>query len=488
MNAEVAQSHVAAAAVASGLRARPVKHLVNGVLRTSVVEVDVVNPASAEAVASAPCANRALLDEAVHAARAAQPSWQRYRVEERRRLLLEVAALLRQNCEELASLITLEQGKPLPKAMDEVRRSAAMLEEIVSISIEPEVLRENEAGRAELHYRPLGVVGAIAPWNVPIGLAVPKIVHALYTGNTAILKPSPYTPLATLRLGEILKDVFPAGVLNIISGDDDLGQWISEHRGIDKISFTGSIATGRKVMSSSSTNLKSLTLELGGNDPAIVLDDVDVGQVAPKLLAAAFINSGQVCMAIKRLYVHENVYRPLLDQLVALTKSSVTGNGFRAGVDYGPLQNRAQLDRARQIAEEARARQAKMWSAPACRETGYFMEPTIVADIDDEARLVTEEQFAPILPVLPFRNTDEALTRANAGDFGLASSVWTSNPDRAREIAQCISAGTVWINRHVGADPHVPFGGLKQSGLGAQFGRSGLLGYMERSAVFVPHS
>lgn len=291
-----------------------------------------------------------------------------------------------------------------------------------------------------------------------------------------------------MRLGELLKDVFPRGVLNVLSGDDELGRWMSEHTGIDKISFTGSIATGRRVMASSAVNLKSLTLELGGNDPAIILDDVDVDAMAPKLFAGAFINSGQVCMAVKRAYVHQSVYDPLLARLVEMAQNSISGDGFQQGVDFGPLQNRAQQDLALALIEDSRSRRARMWNGPLAAGDGFFVAPTIVTDIYDDSRLVREEQFAPVLPVMPFSDIDDAVDRANAGEFGLAASIWSASPGRAAEIATRLRAGTVWINHHVGADPHVPFGGLKQSGLGAQFGLNGLQNFMECSAIYIPRA
>lgn len=474
----------------AALEERPVRHLIGGQLVDSERWTEVIDPATGSACARSPEASIAQLDAAVAAARRAQPSWAALPPDERRHYLNRFADAILGRAPELTALITLEQGKPLSEAQAEVARAAAQIRLLAEIAIGPQVVRDDERGRVEIRYRPLGVVGAITPWNMPLVLSVPKVAHALYTGNAIVLKPSPYAPLATLRLGEIGHDIFPAGVLNVLAGGHEFGRRISEHPGIDKISFTGSIGTGKRVMASAAGTLKHVTLELGGNDAAIVLDDVDPEIVAPRLFAAAFVNAGQVCMAIKRLYVQAGVYEPLVEALGRIARATRVGSGFEPGVQLGPVQNRAQFDYVREIIEDARRSGAHFAAGghePAAG-SGYFIAPAIVADITEGTRLVDEETFGPVLPIIRFTDVDDAVRRANDSPFGLGGSVWSADPGRAAEIAGRLEAGMAWVNHHVGADAHVPFGGTKQSGIGREYGRQGLNEYMEGMAVFLPPS
>jgi acyl-CoA reductase-like NAD-dependent aldehyde dehydrogenase len=330
------------------------------------------------------------------------------------------------------------------------------------------------------------VVGIITPWNAPINLAAGPLTSALYTGNTVVLKPSPYTPLSTLRLGELVRDIFPPGVLNVLAGDDDCGQWMTEHPGIDKISFTGSVATGKRVMASAAGNLKRITLELGGNDPAIVLDDVDVQAIAPKLFFAATVNSGQVCMAIKRIYAHASIYAALCAALAAEARKVVLGDGLEAGTQMGPIQNRRQYERVVGILEDTKRRGARILAGGQLPEReGYFIPPTIVADVPEDSRLVQEEQFGPIVPVLEFSDVEDAIRRANDTRYGLSASVWSTNEARAAAIAARLEVGTAWVNQHRATSPLVPFGGAKESGMGRQYSALGLKGYMEPRVVSI---
>jgi acyl-CoA reductase-like NAD-dependent aldehyde dehydrogenase len=311
-------------------------------------------------------------------------------------------------------------------------------------------------------------------------------VSALYTGNCVILKPSPYTPLATLKVGEILKDVFPAGVVNVLAGGDDLGAWMTEHVGIDKISFTGSVATGKKVLASAAATLKRVTLELGGNDPAIVLDDVDVKSAAKKIFFASFVNSGQVCMAIKRIYAHEKVYAELCDALVAEAKKAKVGNGLDPATELGPLQNKMQYDKVvGLIADTKKAGGKFLTGGEVPAGPGYFLPPALVTDVADDSRLVQEEQFGPIVPILKFSDVEDALRRANDTRYGLSGSVWSKDPQRGAEIAARLEVGTAWVNQHRTTSAFVPFGGAKESGLGRQYSALGLKSYMEPEVVSV---
>jgi acyl-CoA reductase-like NAD-dependent aldehyde dehydrogenase len=461
-------------------------HLIDGQLVRSERSIEVINPATGRVFARAPDASRAQLDEAVAAARRAFAAWSRNSYEERATLLRRLGETLRAHQESLAELLTREQGKPLQQARDEIGRAFSQSEGMTRIAIEPEVLVEDAARRIELHYHPLGVVGIITPWNAPINLAAGPVTSALYTGNTVVLKPSPYTPLSTLKLGELAREVFPAGVLNVLCGGDELGAWMTAHPGLDKISFTGSVETGKRVMASAAGTLKRVTLELGGNDAAIVLDDVDVATVAPKLFFAAFVNSGQVCMAIKRIYVHERIYAELAAALAAEARKVRLGDGLDPNTTMGPLQNREQYDKVLAILDDTRHRGARILAGGTVPDgPGYFISPTVVTDIAEDSRLVSEEQFGPILPILKFSDVDDAVRRANDTRYGLSGSVWSSDEQRAAAIASRLEVGTAWVNQHRATAANVPFGGAKESGIGRQYSALGLKGYLEPRVVSI---
>jgi acyl-CoA reductase-like NAD-dependent aldehyde dehydrogenase len=464
-------------------------HLIDGALVDSARSLEVVDPSTGEPFAQCPEADRADLDRAVAAAKRAQPSWAKIPVHERRDAVAKYAARLVEHKDAIARLIVHEQGKPLAAALGEVQRAADSMNEICTIDIMPHEIRSDPRGRVELHYRPLGVVGAITPWNVPIALAAPKIASAIYTGNTVVMKPSSFTPLSSLLMAKVTADILPPGVCSILAGSSGMGQWMCEHPDIAKINFTGSVPTGRRVMQSAAVTLKRLTLELGGNDAALVLDDADVDAIAPRLFSGAFGLSGQVCMAIKRLYVQEALYPRLVDCITELAKSAKIGNGFEEGVEIGPVQNRKQFEEVLDFIDETRA-------VPGVRITtggkaldrpGYFIEPTVVADIREGTRLVDEEPFGPILPIIAFKTVEEVVERANNSRFGLGGSVWTLDLDRGARVAAQLEAGFTWVNHHVGTTRDLPFGGVKDSGIGRNGGEIGVKSDMEAQVVMVPH-
>ena len=460
--------------------------LIGGVLESSSQHLDVINPALGEAFARCPAATRDHLERAVKAARTAFPAWRDKTFAERAALIKKMSQRLREKQNELAELLTREQGKPLAQSVAEIDRGAAQSDGMVGIEIPAEVLVDDADRHIELRYRPLGVVGIITPWNAPVNLALGPLVSALYTGNTVILKPSPYTPLSTLKVAELLNEVFPRGVVNVLAGGDELGAWITAHPGVDKISFTGSVATGKKVLASAAETLKRVTLELGGNDPAIIMDDVDPKAIAKKIFFASFVNSGQVCMAIKRIYAHEKIYDALCAALVEEAKKAKVGDGLDPATELGPVQNKMQYDKVVGIIEDTKKRGAKFLAGGEVpKGPGYFLPPTLVTDIDDDSRLVREEQFGPIVPILKFSDLDDALRRANDTRYGLSGSVWTSDVTRGAEIAAKLEVGTAWVNQHRTTSAFVPFGGAKESGMGRQYSALGLKSYMEPEVVSV---
>lgn len=462
-------------------------HTIGGKGDASDETFPVINPATAAPFAQSPSASLKQLDRAVNAARAAFGSWSSKSFAERQEYLTRFAAKVRERADEIAALITREQGKPLAAAKGEMAITLQALETMSKVEIRDEVLRDNGKNRIVLRFQPLGVIGAITPWNVPVGLAAHKIGQALYTGNTIVLKPSPFTPLSTLLLAEISRGVLPDGVLNVLAGGNELGQGITEHPGIDKITFTGSTATGKKIMASASGSLKRLTLELGGNDPAIILDDADLKSTSEKVFSAAFALAGQVCMAVKRVYVHDKVYDQVCETMATIAQNYRVGEGFEDGVQMGPIQNKMQFEKVLDILQDTKKQPGAriLAGGSVYNRPGYFLAPTIVTNIPDDARLVTEEQFGPVLPILRFSSIDDVIERTNNTNMGLCASVWTGDLDKGEQIANRIDAGTVWVNHHGGSEPEIPFGGFKQSGVGRKFGQIGLQSFMEPKVVNV---
>ncbi|QKR98408.1 aldehyde dehydrogenase family protein [Sphingomonas sp. CL5.1] len=448
--------------------------------------VEVVNPATGKSFASAPRASAAELDAAVDAATRAWPAWRDTPVAERRKALVAAADAIAANAESLARLFTREQGRPFPLALSEIKSAAYWLKATAKLDLPVDVIEDTDTRRIEVHHVPLGVVCAIVPWNFPVLLAVWKIAPALLAGNTMVLKPSPFTPLTSLKLGELLRGAFPRGVLNIISGGDELGPMMTAHPGFAKISFTGSTATGKRVMEAASKELKRITLELGGNDAAIILPDVDIDQVAEQIFFGAFYNTAQVCVATKRMYIHADIYDRLRDKLHEIAQRVVVGDGARQGTDYGPIQNAPQYARVMNLLDDARANGLVLLQGRAVPEEGYFIPLTLVDNPPEDSRVVQEEAFGPILPLLRFDDLDEVIARANASDYGLAGAVWSGDVDRAVEIAHRLDTGTVWINQNLQNTPFTPFAGAKQSGFGVENGVAGLLEYTRPKSLFIP--
>ena len=464
----------------------PYTMTIGGQAVSGATSFDVLNPATGQVIGSAPDCTPEQLDAAVAAARKAFPAWSATPIEKRREALLGIAGVLGGNVEELKRLLTSEQGKPHEGAMGDILGGAYWCQATSTLEIPEKVVEESAERHGITRHVPIGVVGAIAPWNFPIILAMFKVAPALLAGNTVVLKPSPFTPLTTLRMGELLRGVLPDGVLNIVTGGDSLGPWMTSHPGIDKISFTGSSATGRKVMASASETLKRVTLELGGNDAAIVLPDVDVAEVAEKLFWAAFGNSGQICIATKRMYVHKDIYEPLKTAIVDYAKTVKMGDGAEQGTQLGPINNKLQYERVLDLIADSKAKGYKfLMGGDVSPAPGYFVPITIIDNPPENSRIVQEEQFGPILPLLSFDTLEEAIDRANASPYGLGASIWTADEAKALDISSRIAAGTVWINETQHLSPLGAFGGHKQSGLGSEGALEGLLEYTNTQTVYV---
>jgi len=462
------------------------KLLIGGQQVAGDMTMEIINPATERVIAVAPRASHAQLDAAVAAAKAAFPAWSRTDIAVRRAALLAMADILEQNLEELARLTTLETGKPLADSRSEIGGAAYFTRYFATLDLAPQAMDPGDGRSVEIQRRPLGVIGAIVAWNYPLIMVGFKLPPALLAGNTVVLKPAATAPLTTLRFAELFTAKLPPGVLNVIADANDLGDAMTSHPDIRKITFTGSTATGKKIMASAAQTLKRLTLELGGNDAAIVMGDVDPQDVAPKLFDAAFVASGQVCLALKRLYVHESIYDEMCERLVELANGAIVGDGLEQGVTIGPLQNRVQFDRVKGLLEVAERDGRVIAGGVAEAGEGFFVRPTIVRDIMDGSPLVDEEQFGPILPVISFSDPEDALARANASPYGLGGSIWTSDLRVARDFASRLDAGTVWINAHIGSAANVPFGGSKQSGVGVEFGEAGLAEFTQAHAIYSP--
>ncbi|WP_116389770.1 aldehyde dehydrogenase family protein [Cupriavidus taiwanensis] len=457
--------------------------LVDGALVKGATTMDVVNPATGVAFAVAPRASAHQVEQAIASAKAALENWSRSDLAHRRSVLRDIADAVETNAGGLAWLLTQEQGKPIADAMREVQGTVTFFRHVADAELGPVSLEHSGVRQVELHRRPLGVVAVIVPWNFPLLLMAFKVPGALLTGNTVVIKPAATTPLTTLMFARLVASIVPAGVLNVITDGNDLGSILTSHPDVAKVSFTGSTATGYSVMANAAKTLKRVTLELGGNDPAIVLDDAVPADIAQGIFRAAFFNAGQACIAIKRLYVHASLYEELCAELVSLATGVTVGEGADSRTTMGPLQNRTQYEKVKGILADAATKGRIVTGGQIDDSAGYFIRPTIVADIEEGARLVDEEQFGPVLPLIRYTDLDDAIRRANASEYGLGASVWSSDVGRAREVAQRLVCGSVWINQHLDLAPHIPQAGAKQSGFGVELGGEGLLEFTQIQVV-----
>ncbi len=461
------------------------KMLIGGRLVDGDHAMDVVNPATEEVFATVARASERQADEAIEAAASAFPGWAETPMAERQAKVSALADAIVANVDRLARALTQEQGKPLAEAQGEIAWAEGYLRHYATLKIAERTIQDDANGLIQVRRKPLGVVAGIIAWNFPLLVACWKIGPAVIAGNTIVLKPAPTTPVTALILGELCRDIFPAGVVNIITDANDLGGYLTADPRIAKVGFTGSTATGKKIMASAADGLKRLTLELGGNDPGIVLDDVDVRATAQGIFNAAFLNCGQVCLAIKRAYVHDSIYDAMCDELARLAEAAVVDDGLAQGAQIGPIQNKAQYEKVKAFLESARRDGTIVAGGEVIDRAGYFLRPTIVRDVTDGDQIVDEEQFGPILPVIRFSDVDDVVARANASPYGLGASVWSRDVERALTVASQIESGSVWVNQHVAIGPHIPMAGVKSSGLGVEQSEEGLAEYTQLSVINV---
>lgn len=446
----------------------------------------VLDPATGEGFDEAPAQQPDELDAVVDRAYAAWRSW-REDPAARTTALLAAADAVEASGADLAPLLTREQGKPLAESYAEIARAVARLRYFTELDPGSQPVTDGRAVRSEIRWRPLGPVAAIVPWNFPLQLASAKFAPALAAGNTMVLKPSPFTPLATRLLGSVISTALPENVLTVVTGGEPLGALLASHPSIRHVTFTGSIPTGRAVAEGAAASLARVTLELGGNDAAILLEDVEVERIADRLFWAAFRNCGQVCMAVKRVYAPARLYSQVVEALAQRAKAAVVGAGLDPGSQLGPVNNAPQLARVERYTAQALAAGARaVAGGHRLDRPGYFFAPTVLADVPSDSPVVAEEQFGPVLPVLPYGSLDEAVEAANGTGFGLGGSVWGTDLDRAEEVAGRLECGTAWINHHAELSLAQPFAGTKQSGVGVAGGPWGLYGNLRPFVVHRP--
>lgn len=462
--------------------------LIDGALVAGDGTLKVIDPSRDVPFFTVARASSAQAEQAIQAACAAFPAWAALPHGERQTSLVRMADVIAANADRLARALTREQGKPLAEAQGEIAWAEAYVRHYATLEIPGRTIRDDSENRTIVRHVPLGVVVGIVAWNFPLLLACWKIAPAVLAGNSVILKPAPTTPVATLMLGALCRDIFPAGVVNIIVDDNDLGPFLTSHPDVAKVSFTGSTATGRRIMANAADTLKRLTLELGGNDPAIVLDDVDVPMVARRIFDAAFLNCGQVCLAIKRVYVHASVHEALCAELARLAQDAVVGDGLEQGTTIGPIHNKAQYEKVLAFLERARADGSVIAGGEMLGGAGYFLSPAIVRDVTDGNQIVDEEQFGPILPIVRFENVEDVIGSINASPHGLGGSVWSSDIERAVALAERVETGTIWVNQHLAIGPHIPMAGFRQSGLGVEQAMEGLQEFTQLQVINISNS
>ncbi|KAF7558120.1 hypothetical protein G7Z17_g181 [Cylindrodendrum hubeiense] len=464
---------IATEACASGINLfSNFRNTINGKLTTTEETRHGINPATGEPNPPVPVSTPQDVDQAVNAAKEVFGSWSKTPFQGRKECLLAFADKLIENEQDLAKLLVMEQGKPYVWALTEVRDAVRWLRAFAALDLKDDIIQEDEKLKVIRRHTPLGVSVGIIPWNYPLSLACGKLGPATLAGNPIIIKPSPFTPYCGLKLGEIAQGCFPPGVVQVLSGDDNLGPWLTAHPIPEKISFTGSTVVGKKIMESAAKTMKRLTLELGGNDPAIVCKDVDVVETAQKIAHLCFLNAGQICLAIKRVYVHEDIHDEFRDAMVSYVQSLKVGEGHEENVFMGPIQNKTQFERVKGFFSDI---EKENWQVAVGGvnedKPGYFITPTIIDRPADDSRIVVEEQFGPIIPLLSWKEEDDVLARANGARTGLGASVWSKDVENAGRMACQLEAGSVWVNNHFALQPHISYGGHKESGVGMELER-----------------
>ncbi len=470
-----------------------IDNLINNKKISSEQYIDIVDPGRNEVVV-AKVAQGTVEDaeNAVNCAHNAFIHWRNLNIDERLDYVGKAASVLEQSIPELSKLLAHENGALYSETLQDFGPGVGIIQFTMGLAkpfLSPEII-EDQSVRIEIEKMPRGVVTAIIPWNMPIVLTMMKLAPALLTGNTIVVKPSPFAPAALTEALSRMASVLPPGVINVVNGGGDVGQTLTEHRLVRKISFTGGGATSAKIMASAGKTAKNVTLELGGNDPAIILEDAEPSDVVPKLVRGMFTRSGQICFAVKRVYLPRNRFDEFFEAIVDQVDKIKVGHCSNAEATMGPVNNENQFKQVADLIAQARESGAdvlelgqkldeKGW------ENGYFIRPHLVKNIDNNAPLVCCEQFGPVVPIIPYDSIDQVVKYANETELGLCSSVWSQSTQKAVEVARQIEAGTTFINSHNldSVDPRMPFGGVKQSGLGREFTELSLADFIEYHAI-----
>ncbi|KAF2815451.1 betaine aldehyde dehydrogenase [Mytilinidion resinicola] len=455
------------------------KNIVNGGFRDAKEHTYGHNPATGEQLWDVPVATKQDVDDAVQAARTAFKSWRKTTLAERKKTVGAVLDVYKRHFREFGDLLLKENGKPTVFADGEAKIIIDQFEFYLDLKLDDEVIELKDRTCIK-RWVPVGVVAAILPWNFPLANVGGKMIPALLAGNAIIIKPSPFTPYSALKFVEIAQQVLPPGLVQVLAGDDRLGPWLTHHPDVGKIAFTGSVASGKKVMEAASKTLKRVILELGGNDASIVCPDIDVDEVAPKLVRGAFFNSGQVCATVKRVYVHQDIYDKFLAAAVKAVNAVKWGDPLGADVFLGPTQNSMQFTKVKDIYDDVKDKGYKVAvGGNIAPGNGLYAEPSLIDNPPNDARIVTEEQFAPMLPIQVWSDEEEVIERANDSKMGLGGNVWSKDETRARRIAESLEAGSVFINGVEMLTNHAPYGGIKESGIGLEGGPDAIKGYCD---------
>lgn len=458
-------------------------------------KLTVVNPASGKQLAKVAIANRSEVDAAVLAARDAfdKGEWKRLMPNKREKLLLGIADILEQRAEIIAEILTMENGKLFSHAVSEVKSAANTFRyyagwttkiegQTIDLSLRQKPGKQNFAFTLR---EPVGVIAAIVPWNFPISIAAWKLAPLLAAGCTVVLKPSEATPLSTLYMVQLFAEVgFPDGVVNVITGDGSTGAHLTQHPGIDKITFTGSTQVGKLIGKAAMDQLKGISLELGGKSPSIVFDDADIADAAKGIALGIFRNGGQVCVAGSRVYIQDKIYDKVVAEVAALGEAMKMGEGFDEDTDLGPLVTEAHFNRVCQYIDKGIAEGSELVTGgQRGKREGYYVQPTIFAETNNTKTIVAEEIFGPVLVAVPFKDMDEGLRLANESKYGLSSTVWTKDINKALHCINELNAGWVFVNAPARSDPNMPLGGNKESGIGRELGKVGLYNYTKVKGV-----
>jgi len=497
-SARIASSLTRAYSAQPNVTIRHTAALINGEWTTSGRTFETLNPATEEKICDVTNCGQKEVDAAVEAATYAfyEGEWSELGGYERGRLLNKLADLIEANQEELAMLECLDNGKTYGEALGAdlsltiqcYRYYAGWADKIHGKVINPSgPMAKGLYGTLE--YEPVGVVGQIIPWNFPLLMQAWKLGPALATGCTTVMKTAPQTPLTALRIGELAMQAgFPKGAINILPGDDAAGQMVSEHPGLDKVAFTGSTGVGRKIMAAAAmaNNMKRVTLELGGKSPLIVFADADMDAAVASAHVGLFLNQGQCCCAGSRIFVEEAAYDEFVAKSAAAAKARTVGPGYAEGSMQGPQVSQEQFDSVMRYIQSGKNEGATcVAGGQRALDKGYFIEPTVFADVEDDMTIAREEIFGPVMSIFKFKTIDEVIARANDSDYGLAAAVFSSDFPKSRQVAKKLRAGSVWINCYDTFDAALPFGGFKSSGIGRELGESALMNYLEQKTVVV---